>query len=56
VDNSLVLLAGGGAVAVLSWLDSAIFFKKGFFVSVSPWGLVKEDAGGLATEDGGVFW
>ena len=56
VDNSLVLLARGGGVAVLSWFDSAIFFRNGFFVSVSAWGLVREDAGGLATEDGGVFW
>lgn len=58
VDTSLVLLGrGGGVEACVSWLDSCIFFKKGFFVSLSPcagWGLVSEDVGGLATEEGGV--
>lgn len=60
VDTSLALLAGGAGVeTLLSWLLKAIFFKNGFFVSVSPkpgWGLVNDEAGGLATEDGGVFW
>jgi hypothetical protein len=36
-------------------LVKAIFFKNGFFVSVSAWGLVNDEAGGLATDDGGVF-
>lgn len=60
VETSLALLAGGGGVETAwgSWLDMAIFLRKGFFVSVSPrpgWGLVSDDAGGLAMEDGGVL-
>lgn len=59
VETSLVLLGGGGGVDTLfSWFVIAIFLRNGFLVSVSPrpgWGLVRDEAGGLATEDGGVF-
>jgi hypothetical protein len=35
VETSLVLLGGGGGVAVFSWLVRAIFLRNGFLVSVS---------------------
>jgi hypothetical protein len=58
-ETSLVVLEGAGGVGIglFSWLDIAIFLRNGFFVSVSAWtrGLVKDDGGGLAIEEGGVL-
>ena len=60
VDSLAVLAGAGGVTMLFSWLAMAIFFRNGFFVSVSACpacGLAKDDAGGLAMDEGGVlFW